>query len=110
MTVTVKTLIPSKQVAAAQTTQFTAEAKTIIDKLTVTNTTANSVTFSLNLIPLGESASASNTIISSKEIAPGETYTCPEVVGHSLEAGGVISTLAGTASALTIRASGREIT
>jgi len=41
---------------------------------------------------------------------PGETYLCPELVGQVLESGGFISTLAGTASALTFTASGREIT
>ena len=38
------------------------------------------------------------------------TYTFPEVVGHVLEPGGFVSTLAGSASALVIRASGREVT
>ena len=45
-----------------------------------------------------------------KGVAAGETYTCPEVVGQILEAGGFISTLAGSATSITIMASGREIT
>lgn len=111
MTVTVKNIIPRKQAENVQTSQYTAtNCKTIIDKFTVTNTTASPVTFSLNLVASAGSAGASNLIISVKSIAAGETYTCPEAVGQTLESGGFISTLAGAATSLTISASGREIT
>jgi hypothetical protein len=110
MTVTVKVLIPAKQAENAQTTQYTAtNVKAIIDKFTVTNTSANNVTFSCNLVTVTGSASASNLIIDTRTIVPDETYTCPELVGQALDVGGFISTLAGTATSLTIRASGREI-
>jgi hypothetical protein len=36
-------------------------------------------------------------------------YTFPEVVGQVLNSGGFISTIAGTASAINIRASGRVV-
>jgi ABC-type transport system substrate-binding protein len=111
MTTTIKNLIPAKQAESAATAQYTANnCKTIVDKFTVTNTTGSPVPFTLNLVASGGAAGASNTIISAKNIAAGETYTCPEVVGHTVESGGFISTLAGSATALTIRASGREIT
>jgi IMP cyclohydrolase len=111
MTVTVKNIIPRKQAENAQTTQYTAvNCKTIIDKFTVTNTAGAAVTFTVNLVASGGGASALNTVLSAKSIAPNETYTCPELVGQVLENGGFISTLAGTATALTISASGREIT
>jgi hypothetical protein len=111
MTVTVKNIIPPKQAENAQTTQYTAtNCKTIIDKFTATNTTGGAVTFSVNLVVSGGSASAANIAISAKSIAAGECYTCPELVGQSLESGGFISTIAGAATSLTIRASGREIT
>ncbi len=110
MAVIVKVLIPPKQAAAAQTGQYLASSvKAIIDKFTVTNTSAANVVFSCNLIPIAESASASNLVLDSKVIAPDETYLCPELIGQVLEDGGIISTLCDTASALTISASGREI-
>jgi len=109
--ITVKNIIPRKQAENAQTTQYTAaNCKTVIDKFTVTNTTAAAATFSVNLVASGGTASASNRVLSVKSVAAGETYNCPELVGQSLEDGGFISTLAGTASALTISATGREIT
>lgn len=111
MTVTVVNIIPRKQAENAQTSQYMATGcKTVIDKFTVTNTSAVNVAFSVNLIASGGAAGDSNLVLKAKTIAPGATYTCPELVGQSLEPGGFISTLAGAASSLTISASGREIT
>jgi hypothetical protein len=111
MTVIVKNIIPRKQAENAQTAQYTAvNCKTIIDKFTVTNTSAANVNFSVNLIAESGVAADGNLVMKTRAIAPNETYTCPELVGQTLESGGIISTLAGAAAALTISASGREIT
>jgi len=111
MTVTVKVLIPAKQAENAQTTQYTAtNVKAIIDKFTATNTTAGNVAISVNLVTSGGSAATSNLIVDARSLAPDETYTFPELVGQALEPSGFISTLAGAATSLTIRANGREIT
>lgn len=112
MTVSIAVLFEGTQVAAAQTTQYTAPASTkvIIDKFTATNTTGAAATLSINLVQLAGAAGAANLMLSAKSLAAGETYTCPEVVGHVLSAGGFVSTLGGTANAITIRASGRAVT
>lgn len=110
MTVTAKPLIGSKEMEAAQTTQYTAvNCTTIVDKFTATNTSAANALISVNLVSPGGSAGPSNLIVDNRAIAPDETYTFPELVGQVLASGGFISTT-GTATALTIRASGREIT
>lgn len=110
MAVITKTLIDSKIMEAAQTTQYTAVlCKAIIDKFTATNYGTANATISVNLIPVGGTAGNDNLIIDARVIAPGETYTFPALVGHGLEAGDFIST-AGTATSLTIRCQGREIT
>jgi hypothetical protein len=110
MAVTPKVLIAPKQAEAVQTTQYTATgARAIIDKFTVTNTTAGNVSISVNLVSAGGAAGAANLITDTRTVAPDETYTCPELVGHVLDAGGFISTLASAATSLTIRCSGREI-
>ncbi len=110
MAITVKNLIPSKQMESAQTTQYTAvNCKALIDKFTATNTSAANAIMSVNLVTSGGSAATSNLIVDDVTLAPGETYTFPELVGQVLEPSSFIST-AGTGSALTIRASGREIT
>jgi hypothetical protein len=111
MTVSIKVLIPAKQAENSQTTQYTAvKCKAIIDKFTITNTSAANVTIGVNLVTSGGSTGADNLIMDTRAIAPDETYTCPELVGQALEPGGFISTIASAATSLTIRASGREIT
>lgn len=110
MTVKLKVLIPAKLAEATQETQYAAvNVRAIIDKFTATNTTLGALTLSVNLVTSADSAGAQNTTVKSKTIAAGESYTFPEVAGHVLEAGGFISTLA-SATGISIRASGREVT
>ena len=110
MTVTVRVLIPAKIAEASQTTQYTANGvTTIIDKFTATNYSASAATLSVNLVTASGSAGDANLITKTKTLQPAEVYTFPELVGQVLAPSGFISTLAGTATAINIRASGREV-
>lgn len=110
MTVTAKPLIGAKTAEAAQTTQYTAtNVSAIIDKFTATNYGAAAATISVNLVTAADTAGNSNLITKTKTLQPAESYTFPEIVGHVLAVGGFISTIAGTANSINIRASGREI-
>lgn len=111
MTVSVKVLVPAKTAENAQTTQYTANGVTaLIDKFTATNYSGAAATISVNLVTAATAAGNDNLIVKTKTLQPAETYTFPELVGHALMPSGFISTLAGTASAINIRVSGREIT
>ena len=111
MTVTVKNLVPAVIAAASQTTQYTAtNVTTIIDKFTATNYSAVAATISVNLVTNGDTAGNQNLITKTKTLQAAETYTFPELVGQVLNAGGFISTIAGTAASINIRVSGREVT
>lgn len=111
MAVIAKNLVPSKEAESTQITQYTAvNCRAIIDKFTATNFSAANQTISVNLITSGGISGNDNLIVDAREIAPGETYTFPELVGQVLDPGAFISTIASAASALTIRISGREIT
>jgi hypothetical protein len=111
MSVTVRVLIPAKTAEDTQTTQYTStNVTTIIDKFTATNYSATAATISVNLVTVAGSAGNDNLIVKTKTLQPSETYTFPEIVGAALASGGFISTIAGTASAINIRANGREIT
>jgi hypothetical protein len=111
MTVTVRVLIPAKIAEATQVTQYTANnVTTIIDKFTATNYSATAATISVNLVTVAGSAGDANLIVKTKTLQPTETYTFPEIVGAALRAGDFISTIAGTATSINIRANGREIT
>jgi hypothetical protein len=111
MTVTVKVLVPAKTAENTQTTQYTASGVTaLIDKFTATNYSGSAATISVNLVTAAGSAGNDNLIVKTKTLQPSETYTFPELVGAAIMPSGFISTLAGTASAVNIRVSGREIT
>lgn len=110
MAVLVTTLVAPLQMQATQTTQYTATGvRAIIDKATVTNTDTVARSFSVNLVQSGGSATAANLVIDTKFLQPDETYLCPELVGHVLNIGGFISTIASAATTLTLRISGREV-
>lgn len=110
MTVTVKVLIPAKIAESTQATQYTAAGvTTIIDKFTATNYSASAATISVNLVTVDSAAGNLNLITKTKTLQPSEVYTFPEIVGQVLGSGDFISTIAGTATAINIRASGREV-
>ncbi len=110
MAVSTKVLIAAKTAENSQTTQYTStNVTTIIDKFTATNYSASAATISVNLVNPAGSAGNDNLIVKTKTLQPSETYTFPELVGQAIASGGFISTIAGTASAINIRASGREI-
>jgi hypothetical protein len=49
-------------------------------------------------------------ITKTKTLQPAEVYTFPELVGQVLGVGDFISTIAGTATSINMRVSGREVT
>jgi len=110
MAVSISNIIPAKIAENAQTTQYTSNGvQTIIDKFTATNYSGTAATISVNLVTGAGSASDANLIVKLKTLQPSETYTFPELVGHVLPNNGFLSTIAGTATAINIRASGRLV-
>lgn len=111
MTVTARPIVSAQYAPNAETTLYTAGSgtRTIIDKCTAYNSDSTSQSITFKLVPSGGSAGASNIIVA-KTLTAGETYTFPEVVGHVLEAGGFVSSLAGVANKIVVRMSGREVT
>jgi len=111
MTATFKVLVESKYAENSQTTQYTStNCKTRVDKFTGTNVTAGAVTLSINVVPVGGTASNANVVVLTKSIAAYECYTFPEMINQGIEAGGFISTIASAASSIMIRATGVQIT
>ena len=107
MAVTLETFVPPKNMEITQQMQYTSSnVRSVVDKCTVTNTGTTNISFSLNVIAEGGTASASNTIIKTRTVLPNQTYNCPELVGHSLQPNSFISTIA-SASGLTLMVSGR---
>jgi len=75
---------------ASLVTQYTAPANTkaIIKAASLCNTSGGAVLVTLTLNP--RTAGSARTLIDNRSVADEETYNCPEVINHVLEAGGVI--------------------
>jgi hypothetical protein len=71
------------------------------------NPTGGALTVSAWLVPPGQSASASNIVLSAVSIAAGATRVAPELVGQVLLSGGRLQALG---AGLSLVASGVEIT
>ena len=111
MAVNISNIIPAKTAENSQTTQYTSNGvQTIIDKFTATNYSVSAATISVNLVTAAGSSGNSNLITKTKTLQASEVYTFPELVGQVLSIGDFISTIAGTASAINMRVSGREVT
>lgn len=115
MTITPTVLFEATVASGSETTQYTsANVKTLIDKFTAINytsaTTPAAVSITVRLVASGGTAGNTNAIVLTKTLQAGETYTFPEIVGHVLNPGDFISTIAGAASSISIRASGRIVT
>ena len=110
MAVQYKNFVPTKYLENIQTTQIISSAITIIDKVTITNISSSSVSFSANICINSETVSNSNLIVKNRLLAPNETYECFELIGQTLELDSFLSMVASASDSLTIKIDGREIT
>jgi hypothetical protein len=109
MTTTPAVLIKPKLAEASEAQQYLSDGcRTSIDKFTAVNTGASNATLTIHLVSAG-GAVAGPANAFSKTLVPGASWPFPDVVGHVLESGDMISTLA-SAATISIRASGRKFT
>ncbi len=105
MTTTVAVLLEGTFATATGAVYSSDGCVTAVDKLTATNESEAIATITVQLVsPDGATASYS------KSLQPGATWPFPEVVGHILAAGGKLAMVCPTASAIRVRASGRQFT
>jgi hypothetical protein len=112
MAITLKRLVSGSQLTTSAAVYYTAGTITAarIDKCVAANNSGSAASLTLHLVPTAGVADDTNKIIKTKSINAGETYTCPEVVGHVLAQGGTIQALASAGSAITLMVSGAEVT
>lgn len=109
MTTTPAVLIKPKLAEATETQQYLSDnCKTAIDKFTAVNTGASNATLTVHLVSSGGAAAGAVNAFS-KTLAPGASWPFPDLVGHLLDLGDTISTIA-SAATISIRASGRQFT
>ena len=103
MAVIVKELVPTMQIDDTADVRYAPiSCRAILDKCTVYNSQAANINLIMQL---------DGVRIIERSIAPDETYLCPEIIGHVLDAGHSLQ--ASQDSGLLgvyLRVSGREIT
>jgi hypothetical protein len=112
MAITPRSLVDGTNLTDSAATFYTAPASTraIIKKATFCNDHSSTVTVTINLVPSGGSAAYGNQITKTKALAAGETWSCPDVENHVLEAAGFISMVASVTAKVGVRISGYEVT
>lgn len=93
--------------AATQGTAVPTLTKRIIRSAAICNTTAGAIAATVYLVPSGGTAGSTNTYISARSIAPGETYSCPELINEGLNSGGFVQALG---NGLTFKYTATDIT
>lgn len=106
MTTTVATLLEPTFGTAVGVPYLSDGCVTTIDKLTATNEGAALAVAAVQLL----SPDGSQTVSFTKSLLPGATWPFPEVVGHTISAGGKMNVISPTANAIKFRASGRKFT
>lgn len=108
---TAKVLNAGTQLTTSAATYYTVPSSTttVINSVALTNTTAGAVTATVYLVASGGSASASNTVLSARSLAAGETYLVPGCAGMVLAAAGTLQALASANTSISLMASGTEI-
>lgn len=96
--------IPATQIGVAAAAVYTSPAGTTgtINNLSLTNTSANPVAVTLYRVPSGGTPSATNTVMSAFQVAAGQTYVPPQVIGLPLAPGSTLQALAATAAVVSI--------
>ncbi len=109
--ITPKSFVNGTNLTDAAVTYYTtpASTKAIIKRATFCNDNTVVVTVTINLVPLAGSAAYGNAITKTKSLAAAETWSCPDIENHILEAGGFISMLASVTAKIGVRISGFEV-
>ena len=96
------------QPGVANTALYTCPANTRVRILamTATNDAAVAAWMTVHSMPSGGAVGDTNLLINTKALGDKESYSCPEVVGHVLEAGDVLSAIVETADNITMVISG----
>lgn len=112
MTVTAKMLANAQFATTAGVTLYTVPAgkRTIIDKLTATNTGAGAQLITINIVPSGQGIGTANQITSSKSIAAATAADLTENQNQILAEGDQVVATADANGKIVVRLSGREIT
>lgn len=81
----------------------------IYRRLTFANTSGSTRIVTVWLVPSGAAAATENKIVPGKALLPGETWSCPDIEGQVLSAGGTVQAAADAAGAISVVGSATEV-
>lgn len=112
MAAVAKRLFTPAQLTNAVATYYSApdNTKTILKKLTFTNSTAGSLTITVYLVPAGGTADATNILLDAFSIAAHTCYEATVAEGHVMNAEDTLQALASANTSIDIMGSGVELT
>jgi hypothetical protein len=109
MSIRVSNIIGRQHLAQSAATLYTARnVFTIVDKLTLTNTSNIAQSVTIYMPNPGGVFGNNNAVLFQRGIAPAETYQCPEIVGQVIQQGGTLVAAATQAGTVVISSTGRE--
>jgi len=109
MTIRVTNIIGRQHLEQSAVTLYTARnVFTIVDKLTLTNTSNIAQSVTIYLPNSGGTFGNNNAVLFQRGIAPTETYQCPEIVGQVILSGGTLVASASQGGTIVISGTGRE--
>jgi hypothetical protein len=111
LSVTATPLFNALFAPSSQGTVYTSPSQvtTIIDKFTATNVTGSNANLTVNIVASGSSVTTSNTIVGSLSVLAHTQVDLSPYLQHVLGPADFISVLAGTANAIVIMGSGRQV-
>jgi hypothetical protein len=109
--ITPKCFVDGVNLTDSAATYYTAgtATKAIIKRATFCNDHNIVVTVTINIVPSGGTAAYGNRITKTRSLAAGETWSCPDIENHVLEAGDFISMVASVTAKIGVRISGYEV-
>lgn len=82
----------------------------VVGKASFTNTSSGEVAVTAYIVPTGETASDTYIIADARVLQVRQTWSCPDMEGQVINAGGTIQYFCNTPNAVTAIISGVEIT
>ena len=112
MAVQAKRLYGPDQLGHTVSTLYTSPAgtKTSITTCVATNAGSGVITYTVHLVPSGDTATTSNMIVDASSLSEGENEIVGALIGQVLEAGDSIQALASSAASINVLISGNTIT
>lgn len=108
-----KNLANGVDIGATSAVVYTVPAgvvRTVVSQARIVNHTAGAITVSIWILQNGESESNEFKALDSESLAANETYLLSEIIGDSLNTGGTIKAIAGSANSVSFSATGTEFT